>query len=396
MKTFEYRGYSVQGKKCKGIVEAAHAKAAREKLAADGILAETLAESGSGGGRVSEELRGIIYRELAALLDAGMPLVTALDTLINNPEMRESAAILAMVRDSVRDGGKLADALAASRIRISDFEEATIAVAERTATLDKVLVQLADFIDERQRIKDRISQALLYPALVLVLGIVVAIVMLVFLLPRTQKVMAGSGVAMPWITKIMLAFGNALWPWGLAATAALAAVLTFVLRRIRRDPVRRIKYNARMLHLPLLGSNYRLLTAVRFSRTLAILVRAGVPLVQGVVLAGSASGSSLVEKLAGEAGEKLRHGSTLAAAVREMPPLCGLLAGWVDVGEAGGSLAQMLEYAAERCRAQFDRRLARQLVLLEPLMLLLVGGFVLLIVLAVLLPMFSLSSAIAH
>jgi len=395
MKTFEYKGYTVGGAKSKGMIEANHPKAAREALAKQGILVERISESGSRAKRISAELRGILYHELAALLSSGMPLVTAIDTLIKTPEMKSVAGILGQVRDRVREGASLSAALAASRADISKFEEATINVAERTASLDIVLVQLADFIEEHRKMKERIQHAMIYPALVLGLGICVSIVMLGFLVPRTQQIMSGVNASLPMLTRIMLAIGNGMWPWGILSIAGIVLILSGWIRRIRSHKNLRIKYDRKIFRLPLIGSGYRLLTAVRFSRTLAILVRSGVPLVEGVVLAGRSTGSVWVEQLAEAESESLRHGATLADTVRGIPPLGELLSGWIEVGEAGGNLAAMLDRAAERCQVHFDRFLSRLLVLLEPALLLFIGGFVLLITLSVMLPMFSLSSAIA-
>lgn len=395
MKTYEYRGYTVAGKRTKGMIEALNPKAAKDVLAREGILVDSLNESGSRAAKVRGELRGVLYRELAALLEAGLPLVTALDTLINTPEMRSVSGILGAVRDQVREGSSLASALGSSKVGTTTFEKATIEVAERTAALDTVLQQLADFIDDHQRMKERIQQALIYPALVLGLGVIVSVVMLGFLLPRTQKMMSGVNVEMPLLTRIMLMIGDSLWPWGLVAFLLLILGCGWFLRRIKSSSDMRIKYDRMLFGLPLFGLGYRLMVSIRFARTLAIMVRSGVPLVEGVVLAGRSTGSAWVAHDAELQAEVLRHGQPLSVAVRGIPPLAEMLPGWIEIGEVSGSLEAMLQRSSERSQARFDRFLSRALVLLEPALLLLIGGFVLLIVLAVMLPMFSLSSAIA-
>jgi general secretion pathway protein F len=394
MKTYEYKGYTSAGATRKGLVEALHAKAARETLARDGILVERLTESGSRAKRVSPELRSILYRELSALLKAGMPLVTALDTLIKTPEMSRVGGILGTVRDQVREGSSLAQALAASRAGLSHFEQATLDVAERAASLELMLEQLADFLDERAIMKDQIQQALIYPTLVLGLGICVAVVMLGVLVPRTQALMEGTG-AVPLLTRIMLVLGDGLWPWGLLvmAGAILSAIAWF--RHVQSHIELRIRQDRFLFRVPILGRGYSLLAAIRFAKTLAILVRAGVSLVEGVSLAGRATGSAWLERLSDVESESLRHGGTLADTLRRIHPIGPFLSGWIEVGEASGSLAELLDRAADRCHAQWNRFLRRSLVLIEPALLLLVGGMVLLITLSVMLPMFSMTSAIA-
>jgi general secretion pathway protein F len=268
-------------------------------------------------------------------------------------------------------------------------------VAERTASLDSVLQQLADFIDEHQRMKDRIQQALIYPALVLGLGVCVAVVMLGFLLPRTQKMMSGVDVEMPLLTQMMVAIGDSLWPWGFVFGLLAVGLMFVYLRRVQGRRELRVKYDKKLFGLPFFGTGYCLIVSIRFARTLAILVSSGVPVVEGVVLAGKSTGSAWVEQKSAEQSDVLRHGEPLSVVVRGIPPLSEMLPGWIEVGEVGGSLESMLNRAAERCQARFDRVLSRMLVMLEPALLLFIGGFVLLIVLAVMLPMFSLSSAIA-
>ncbi len=396
MKTFEYKGYTAAGALRKGMVEALHPKGARERLARDGILVEKLSISGARAGAVSADMRAVLYRELSALLSAGTPLVAALDTLIATPEMRTVAGVLGTVRDRVREGSTLANSLGDSRAAGTPFELATIEVAERAASLETVLEQLADFIDAHERMRERIQHAMIYPTLVLGLGLCVAIVMLGVLLPKTREIMGGSVESMPLLTRIMLVVGDGVWPWGVVGMALVAAAVVAWRRRVAGDQHLCVQRDRRRFRVPLVGRGYALLAGVRFARTLAILVRAGVPLVEGVPLAGRATGSPWVEELADAETESLRHGASLADAVRRITPLAELLPGWIEVGEASGSLADLLDRAAERCQARWDRFLARGLALMEPALLLFVGAFVLLIALSVLLPVFTLSSSIAR
>lgn len=393
MKTFAYRGYGADGAKCKGLVEAENPKAAREKLAKTGVLAERLNVSGGRRTGLSASRRGVLYRELASLLSAGMPLVTALGTLLKTPDLEVVAGALAAIRDHVREGSSLAAALKTVVVDISPFEAATIDVAERTASLERVLLQLAIFIEAQEALRDRLQRALIYPMLVLGLGVAVAVVMLGVLLPRTQQ-MIGSAAALPALTRAMLTFGDFLFPWGLLMIPGVAVLAAGWRRRVRHDDQRRMVLNRRFYALPLAGTGYRYLVAMRFARTLGILIRSGVSLVEGVPLAGRATGSAWCEWLSVNASEAIRHGQTLEGAVRAMPPLADTLPGWIAVGEASGDLAGMLEHAAERCDRRFDNFIAKTLALLEPLLLLVIGAFVLLITLAVMLPVFSLTDAV--
>ncbi len=393
MKTYAYRGYDSQGVVCKGLVEASSPKAAREKLAATGVLAERLLSGGTRKTGIPISRRGLLYRELASLLKAGMPLVTALGTLLKTPDLEGYAGVLADVRDHVREGSSLAAALRAAVAMLSPFEAATIDVAERTASLERVLEQLATFMEAQELLRERLQRALIYPSLVLGLGLAVAVVMLGVLVPRTQQ-MIGGATPLPALTRGMLRLGEWFFPWGSLLLAAVVLLGVDWRRRLRRDDDRRIAWNRRYYAVPLAGTGYRYLVSSRFARTLGILVRAGVSLVEGVPLAGRATGSAWCERLSVKASEAIRHGQSLEAAVRGMPPLADALAGWMAVGEAGGDLAGMLDHAAGRCDRRFEHFLAKSMALIEPLLLLVIGAFVLLITLAVMLPIFSLTDAV--
>ncbi len=394
MRTFEYKGLTTAGSTRRGMIEAQSPKAAREQLAQSGILVERLSVSGARTKSVSSEMRAVMYRELAALLAAGTPLVVSLDTLIATPEMRALGGVLGTVRDRVREGGSFSQSLAETPLAGSRFELATIEVAERTATLEAVLEQLADFIDAHERTRERIQHALIYPALVLGLGVCVAIAMLGFLVPRTREMMGSAAVNMPLLTRIMLAIGDHVWPWGIVIIGLLSLGGFLWHRHVSLNESLCVRRDMKRFRIPVVGRGYALLVSARFAKTLSILVRSGVSLVDAMGLAGRATGSPWVAQLSESESDSLRHGSTLADAVRKIEPFSEILPGWIEIGEASGRLSELLNRAAERAQVRWDRFLSRLLVLLEPALLLLVGGFVLLIALSVLLPVFTLTNSI--
>lgn len=392
MRTFQYKGYRASGSVQRGYIEALTAKDARDKLAAGGVWPEQLQESRAGRAGLGPSDRSIFYRELAALLRAGMPLVPALGMLLETPELQDVFRVIAAVRDEVRDGGGVSVALSQATHQISAFELAAIDVAERTGTLDQVLEKLSDLIDARQQVRERIQRAMSYPLLILVLGGLVGVVMLGVLLPRMEQITGGE-MRLPGLTRVMLQVGEFLFPWGLPVLLLVAGLGVWSgMRGLQRKRFR-IRCEQILWHLPF-RDIYAAILGARFARTLAILLRAGVSVVDGVALACRATGSRWCEELGGRASENIRHGQTLESAVRSMPPLAVGLSGWIAVGEASGELPAMLDHAASRSDRRMEHQLARFLALLEPLLLLLVGGFVLLITLAVLLPVFSLTDAV--
>lgn len=394
MKSYEYRGFDASGRSCRGLVEARSVKNAREKLSGRSILAEKILEAGRPR-RVRAAVRAVLYRELAALLSAGFPLERALEILIESPEMSETRGMLAVVRDGVREGRSLAAALAEGGASVTVFERAIIDAAEQSASVPAMLERLAGFLEHREKLRERIHSALLYPALVVCVAVCVAVVMLGLLLPRAREILAGSQAPMPRLTAGMITLGAGLGKWGVPALAVVVAAGWLFARRLRRDADLRERWDRVLYGLPVWGRGYALLVNLRFAHTLAILLRGGVALLDAVRLSGRATGSPWLARLAADESEAIRHGSNLADAVGRIPPLAASLPGWIRVGEAGGGLERLLENAGERYEERWDRYLSRSLTLLEPTLILVIGMFVLLVTLAVLLPVLSLSRTLA-
>jgi general secretion pathway protein F len=393
MKTYEYKGFDGDGRARKGLVEALSVKNARELLAAEGILAERVAVTGR---RVAFRIgmRATVYRELGSLLEAGLPVVRALDTLIQSPELSRSCPLLAGVRDRVKEGAGLADALAGASGSVSAFETAILRAAERTATVPAMLEHLADFLEEQERLAHRLHTALIYPSIVVGTGICVAVLMLGLLVPRARDIMEGSRASLPGVTMFMIGLGRWLFRWGLVVAVALVLGVLAVRAKLRLDPGFREAWCRWAYRVPVWGRGRELLANLRFSGTLSILLRGGVPVVEAVALAGQSTGDSWVARRAAEEAENIRHGTRLSDAVRAIRPLASSLPGWIETGEAGGDLDRLLQRASQRYSDQWNRYVGRCLGILEPALILLIGGFVLLVTLAILLPILRLSKGL--
>ena len=395
MKTFEYRGLGENGRSCRGLVEALSVKEARKRLAAEGVLAERISLTGRRL-RFPAEIRATTYLELSALLDAGMPLVRALDIMIESPETADARILLAAVRDRVREGAGLAEALAEASDSVTPFEQAVVEAAERSASVGLMLARLASVLEDQERVRERVRNALIYPSIVLGLGICVAILMLGLLLPMSGRLLASGGVQAPALTRMTVAVGHVALRWGWLPTIALCGLLFYTRRRWRADNAFRVQWSRRLFRLPVFGKGLTLLVNLRFARTLSILLQGGVSAVDSMALAGRATGNAWVAERGEAEADAVRHGSSLSAALTRIPPLAGSLPGWLRVGEAGGGLERILDSAARRYEAHWDRFVARCLSLLEPVLIFLIGGFVLLITLSVLLPVISMTDTIGH
>jgi len=393
MKTFEYKGFDASGKAVRGLTEGLSVKHAREQLAAGGILAERIAPTGRRV-RLGPQERAVLYRELSSLLRAGVPLLGSLDIMLQSPELSGVRVVLASARDGIREGCSLAQALTQASASVGAFEAAVVEAGEMSGGLPGMLERCAAFLEEQDRVRERIQGALVYPAIVFTVGIVVAILMLGLLLPRAAAVLGDRAGELPGLTRAMLGIGHGIERgWPVLLVLVIAAVV-LGRRLLRRGAVLRLRLDRTLFRVPGLGQGYRLLVNMRFARTLAILMGGGVSPIQGIVLAGKATGSVSVEADAGAAAGKVEHGTSLSEAVQAIPPLAGTLPGWIRVGEASGELDQLLDSAARRFEEAWDRFLRRWLVIVEPLLIVLIGAFVLLVTLSVLLPILNLSQAL--
>jgi len=401
MTTFEYKGFDASGRAQSGLIEAADLKDARKRLAAQGLLPETLQAVGGKSAHRSaasstfpSETRTMFYRELAALLGSGVVLVPALDVIIQAPELDKARALLAAVRDRVREGRPLSAAMADVSPHVTPFEQSVMEVGERTGGMNEALDRLATFLEEQEKLREKLMTALLYPCIVVTLAIIIGGLVLVFMLPMVQRLFAETHLKLPLLTQVMLVGGRALGGALLLLAAGTIGAASWLRRRLRTDEALRIRMDQRLFSIPLVGGGWRDLTSLRFVRVLGLLLERGVGLIESVPMAGRASGSAWLAECARRETEAMGEGKPLVEVIRGIQPLHPSLAAWVQAGEAGGNLPGLLDNAAQRFQQSWDRLASRGMLLLEIGMTLIVGLFVTLIALAVLLPVLQMNKGI--
>ena len=401
MTTFEYKGYDTGGHARGGLIEAADLKDARKRLAAQGILPENIQSAGAPGARrthrpaFSVEVRTMFYRELAALLGSGVALVPALDVILQAPELDRARILLAAVRDAVREGRALSAAMAAAAPQVTAFEQAVMEVGERTGGMSAALDRLAAFLEEQEKLREKLATALLYPCVVVSLAVVIGGLVLVFLLPMVQRIFSETHLVLPLLTRVMLTGGHVFGILLLGLAAGTVAGITILRRRLRADEALRIRFDRRLFALPLIGGGWRNLASLRFVRVLGLLLERGVSLIESVPMAGRASGSAWLADCARRETAAMGQGKPLVEVIRGIEPLHPSLAAWVQAGEAGGNLTGLLDNAAQRFQQSWDRLASRGMLVLEIGMTLVVGLFVTLIALAVLLPVLQMNKGLA-
>lgn len=391
MATYEYSGYQADGAPRRGRIEAEGAKQALRRLAETGVFAESVRPL-----RASAPLdaarRAALYRELGALLGAGLPMDRALALMMESEDADISLALAAAMA-GVREGRWLADSLAAACPGMLGHERAALAAAEHSAALPAMLPRMAEILEARELVRDRVRSALVYPAFVLALGVLVAAVMLGVVVPKTGAMLAESGLELPAASRLAVAGAKAFAAGTAALAAGLAVALGLARRAAARSAARAVAIDRAMLRLPFMRAALAL-AGMRFASTLSVLTASGLPVVEALPIAGAATGRPWLRRCVEEQAEAVRNGRSLSTAIAALPGVGRELGEWVRVGEAGGCLGPMLDVAAGRMQREWERTLARRLALLEPAILALVGLFVLVLALALILPVMGMTRSL--
>ena len=400
MEAFRYEALNAAGRTVSGVVQADTPRQARTQLRAQGlhptsvdmVRARERARQPWTRGISSDEL-SLVTRQMATLLASGLTMEQSLSALIEEASVPMTREVLGGVKAEITAGLSLAAALGTYDKSFPDFYRALVHGGEESGALPTVLQHLADYLDARQTLKQKTSLALLYPVLVTLVAVSIVTGLLVFVVPQIVQVFQQSRQSLPLLTRALIGlsdFLRAAWPY--LAVIGIGAVVA-VRMALRRDGPRR-SWDAMLLGMPWLGTLIRGVNTSRFASTLAILVGGGVPLLSALNSGARVMTNMVMREAIEGAIERVREGESLARALgstRVFPPLMVHL---VASGEVSGKLEQMLQRVAQLETQALERRLAVFLTLLEPVMILVMGGIVLLIVLAILLPIIEINQLV--
>lgn len=400
MPAYRYEALDAAGKSQGGLVEADNAKAARAQLRARALVPLALTPVAAGGGdgqpRFTRRVFGgtglaIWTRQLAGLVASGLPLERALAALAEEAEGERQRELVAHLKSEVNAGSPFARALATAPREFDDIYRAVVAAGEQSGALGQVLERLADDLEQRQALRAKVLGAMLYPAIVSLVALVIVTVLVTYVVPQIANVFTSSKRALPLLTTAMLAVSGFVRAWGWALLAALAAVGA-AFAAARRGAAFRARSDALVLRLPLVGRLARGYNAARFGGTLAMLAGAGVPILKALQTAAETLGNRAMRADALDALAQVREGAPLAAALAAKPRFPGLLAMFARLGEQTGQLPVMLARAARQLADEAQRRALAIATLLEPLLIVAMGVVVVLIMLSVLLPIIQLNT----
>ena len=400
MEAFRYEALDPAGRTVSGVVQADTARQARMQVRAQGLLpsmvdrVDARARARRTWARsISPAELSVLTRQMATLLESGLTIEQVLNASIQEAAVPVVREVLTGVRTEITSGLSFAAALGAYDRSFPDYYRALVHGGEESGALPTVLQHLADYLDARQALKQKTGLALLYPALVTIVAVLIVAGLLVYVVPQVVQVFQHSKQDLPWLTRALIALSDFLrgsWPYLAAAALGGVAVARFALRR---DAAKR-RWHALLLRAPGLGPLVSGVNTSRFASTLAILVRGGVPLLAALASAARVVTNTVLRAAVERAIERVREGASLARALEETRAFPPLLTHLVANGEASGKLEHMLERAAFLETQTLERRLAVYLTVLEPAMILVMGAIVLLIVLAILLPIIEINQLV--
>ena len=409
MPTFTYLAMDTKGQEIKGIIEADSLKSARQRLRDQGYFPMNVEAYSQ---RKSVMLSGwrklfqppvrlpikelaLITRQFSTLLAAGIPLEEVIYTVTEQTDKAKTKNILLSVRSRVLEGYTLAESLADFPSVFPALYRATIAAGEQTGRLDTVLIELANYTERQQVMRQKIQQAMIYPTLMTIVSMMIVIFLMLFVVPKMVAVFISNAQALPLSTTILIAISHSMrYIVPLFFVFFIGGGIALI-RGMKKSQAFKYRIDSYCLRLPVIGKTIKILNTTRFSRTLGILLMAGVPVLEAMKMAGELILSSPIQQSIREATHRVREGMAIHKALKIKGYFPAMSLHLIASGENSGQLEAMLERAADYQEATLSAQIDTVLTLFEPLLILVMGSVVLFIVMAVLLPIFSLNQTIS-
>lgn len=404
MAAYEYSALDAQGRQKKGLIEGDTPRHARQLLRERGLtpldvtqVSERRASGGApfsrGGGSIGSAELALFTRQLAILVRSGLPLDEALTAVSEQSESKRVKRVALGVRAGVVEGNSLAHSLNQFPNAFPPLFRATVEAGEQSGKLDYILERLADYVERRQVLKSRVSLALIYPVILTVVAIGVVVALLTYVVPQVVGVFDSIGAQLPLLTRALIAVSNFLREWGIYLLILIAAGAFMFARMMQAAPFKR-RVHGFLLRVPLIGRLTRGANTGRFTRTLGILFGSGVPILDAMRIGTQVVTNLPMREAIDEATIKVREGASLSrslAASKLFPPITVHL---IASGESSGRLDEMLDRSAENQEREVEMLVQTTVSVFEPALIVVMGGIVLLIVLAILVPIFDLNQLV--
>lgn len=344
-------------------------------------------------GRISEKEIVIFTRQLSTMIDAGLPLVQCLDALHRQLTNKEFAKVITRVKSDVESGDTFADALRKHPKIFSDFFTNMVEAGEAGGILDTILARLAAYMEKALALKAKVKSAMVYPASIIGVAILVITFLMIFVIPTFAEMFEGFGATLPGPTRLVISMSNFVQAYVLYFIPA-AFVLVFLFRRFYRTNAGRRLVDTTMLKLPVVGPLVQKVAVARFTRTLGTLVGSGVPIIDGLQITARTAGNKVVEDAVLSIIESVKEGQTIAEPLSKRDIFPPMVVQMIEVGENSGALDIMLSKVADFYDEEVDTAVSGLTSLLEPVMMVFLGGIIGFMVVAMYLPIFKLAATI--
>src|SRR3990170_1663872 len=405
MPVFEYKGLSVEGKDARGFIDADNLQSAKLKLRRSGIFPVEVSEEtrkkadGEPSAvrgllrRVKKQESAVFTRQLATLLAAGLPLMEALSAAIDHVDDPLLKKTITRIREDVREGKSLADAMKIYPRVFSGLYTNMIQAGEASGALDVVLARLADFQEGQVRLRNKIWATMTYPVMMLFIGTAVLGFLFSYVIPQVTKVFEDIGQALPLPTIILIAMSNFFRSyWWLLAGGIFIVIFSLV--KYVKTPKGRNVYDSVILRAPLFGKLVRLIAISRFTMTLSTLLASGIPLINSMDIVKAVVNNTVLSKIIEDAKDRVREGEPLSEPLRRSGAFPSMVIQMITAGEKSGELEAMLAKVSDAYDNEVDTTVSGLTALLEPIMVLFMGVVVLFVVLSILLPIFEMSQVV--
>ena len=398
MATFEYAALDAQGRTRTGRLNADGAREARRQLRERDLVPTRLAATATRdrtersvlGTRFRPRDLTLFTRQLSTLV-AAAPLEEALRTIGAQSERRAVRRVVGATHAQVLEGLRLSDAMARQGKAFPPLYRAMVAAGEGTGALPDILERLADLLEREQQVRGKLITALVYPASLAVVAVAVVIALMAFVVPKVVEQFDSMGRTLPVLTRVVIAVSDAMAAWGLPMLVVLVLAAAGFMRALRQ-PAFRLRFDRLLLRLPVLGRLIRDIHAARLARTLSIMVNSGLPLMEGLAITARTVHNRVLRAATDTMVASIREGGSLSAAMRRAGVFPPTLLYMASSGENSGRLAPMLERAADYLEREFNTFTSVVMSLIEPLIIVVLGGVVAVIVLAILLPILQFNS----
>jgi general secretion pathway protein F len=401
MPLYGYRGYRATGKTTSGVIDAEDQSTARRSLKDRGVfLMEPLTETRREASSIFTRLRwatrpglkdlALFTYQLKTLLTSGLPMIEALTVLVDEESNSRFKAVLAGVRDKVKDGEAIAIALSHDPDVFNELYVNMVAAGDAGGMLEDALAHLSEHLERRERVVSKVRAAMTYPAFMALIGFVILSYLLTSVVPKVVTIFQDVGKALPWPTIVLIAFTGVLstyWP----VILLLIVVISYTGYRFSETDKGRQLFERVVDRLPYIGGTLHSMRTARFGRIMEALLKGGVPLSRSLGIASKAAGHSGMEKVLSNAQEAVLEGQSLTHTLRASGFFPQSALSLITVGEAGGNLEEIFARIGDTKERELDRRLETALTLLEPMMILFMGLIVGFIVFAILLPVLEMS-----